>query len=347
VLLWCVVFALVASVQAQRYNALVSVTVTDLRAQPVAMNPISYQYDPLQLSQLVFAEYVHVLNQSNGWSWVEAVQQPNIVNGRWGPYKGYIQTSHLAPIANFPPYSVVVTATVAELYWRDCHFNGCISSDIRLRLSIGTWLAPMVSPNHGWIKVRVQTDKGWEFGWILASQVKQLEPHPEDQLRKALVETSRQMLGWYYFWGGRSSYISQLWDSKSVLTGVDCSGLVGTVYRTQGVLLPRDAQPMFVYSQNVTGGPSALKPGDLFFYASQQRPDHMFHVMMYIGNDQLVESSTNSTRIMEVSANFGVSVANLRWGMVVPNAAILYWGRVIKDSQQQLKDKQQSLYYWL
>jgi len=130
-------------------------------------------------------------------------------------------------------------------------------------------------------------NQGFVEGWLLANQVRPLNPVPTgDKLRQgryiistflpppptnhsflhttALVDTSKQMLGWYYFWGGRSAFIEELWDSKTVLTGVDCSGmyfplslssflrimklgLVGTVYRTQGILLPRDAQPMFVF----------------------------------------------------------------------------------------------------
>jgi len=40
---------------------LVGVTVTDLRAQPQKMQQLIYRHDPLELSQLVFNEYVNVL----------------------------------------------------------------------------------------------------------------------------------------------------------------------------------------------------------------------------------------------------------------------------------------------
>ena len=113
---------------------------------------------------------------------------------------------------------------------------------------------------------------------------------------------------------------------------------------------------LVLYSKNVTGGPGDLKAGDLFFFASPQRPDYMYvfsihphshthaqsrtlthkidryHVMMYIGNDLLVESATNSTRIMPVKDNFGVSIKDLTWGHQTPDgSAVVYWGRVIQD----------------
>ncbi len=52
-------------------------------------------------------------------------------------------------------------------------------------------------------------------------------------------------------------------------------GLVGILYKSFGIILPRDASPMFSKSQNVTGGPSDLLPGDLFFYAHKATPGHM------------------------------------------------------------------------
>ncbi len=51
------------------------------------------------------------------------------------------------------------------------------------------------------------------------------------ELRKAIVERSKQVLGWYYFWGGRSAFVSQLWDKKTILTGLDCSGHSPTLSR--------------------------------------------------------------------------------------------------------------------
>jgi len=57
--------------------------------------------------------------------------------------------------------------------------------------------------------------------------------------------------------------------------------------------------------------------------------------MMYIGNDLLVESATNSTRIMPVKDNFGVSIKDLTWGHQTPDgSAVVYWGRVIQDRDE-------------
>ena len=96
---------------------------------------------------------------------------------------------------------------------------------------------------------------------------------------------------------------------------------MGTIYKSHGILLPRDADPMFRKSQNVTD-PTALLPGDLFFFAPTGRPTvHVTHVMMYIGGDKLVESSVpsfenNSTRIVTLRERFG-------YDLQVPRPTIL------------------------
>jgi hypothetical protein len=39
------------------------------------------------------------------------------------------------------------------------------------------------------------------------------------------------------------------------------------IYRTFGLLLPRDANPIYLKARNVTGGADKLKMGDVLFQA--------------------------------------------------------------------------------
>jgi len=155
------------------------------------------------------------------------------------------------------------------------------------------------------------------------------------------VETTHKMLGWYYLWGGRSSFSPDLWNSQTQITGVDCSGLVTLAYKTAGLVLPRDSGPLFATSTNVTH-PSRLRAGDLFFFADVNHLTKIHHVMMYIGDNHLAESNfdtdmgarnNNGTRIIHVREKFGVeTVGDLMWGMVADkDSDVLYWGAVAEN----------------
>jgi len=87
-----------------------------------------------------------------------------------------------------------------------------------------------------------------------------------------------QFLGLPYLWGGRST------------KGFDCSGFTQTVLKLNGISLPRDANMQvktgieIVLDDSLTN----LKPGDLLFFGRDI--DHIFHVGIYIGNNQFIHS---------------------------------------------------------
>ncbi|MGY1813255.1 NlpC/P60 family protein [Blastococcus sp. SYSU D00820] len=87
------------------------------------------------------------------------------------------------------------------------------------------------------------------------------------------VDAALSQQGKPYAWGGSgpSSY--------------DCSGLVQYAYRAAGIELPHSSR-----MQSTMGAPvdrASLQPGDLVFYYSP-----VSHVGIYIGNGQMVHSST-------------------------------------------------------
>lgn len=93
------------------------------------------------------------------------------------------------------------------------------------------------------------------------------------------IERAAQKLGSDYKWGGKSS------------TGVDCSGLVQSAYKTLGIHLPRDT-----YMQAYTGRLAAtrwyregLQPGDLLFFVSST--GKINHTAIYTGDGQYIEAS--------------------------------------------------------
>jgi hypothetical protein len=93
-----------------------------------------------------------------------------------------------------------------------------------------------------------------------------------------IVAKAREMIGLPYVWGGT--------DPEK---GVDCSGLVQSVYQSFGIELPRLSA-----DQARSGTPVAsmadAKPGDLIAWDNSSRNNGADHIAIYIGNGQMIEA---------------------------------------------------------
>ncbi|MBP9148569.1 MAG: C40 family peptidase [Rhodoferax sp.] len=91
-----------------------------------------------------------------------------------------------------------------------------------------------------------------------------------------LVESALNLIGVPYRRGGTSTE-----------DGLDCSGLVKTVYaQTLGLILPRRADQQAAATQKIDK--TELQPGDLVFFNTMRRA--FSHVGIYIGDGQFVHA---------------------------------------------------------
>lgn len=98
------------------------------------------------------------------------------------------------------------------------------------------------------------------------------------------VDTALAQQGKPYVWGGTGP------------GGYDCSGLTWSAYQAAGIALPRTSR-----AQAGAGVPvdrAQLQPGDLIFFYSP-----VGHVGMYIGNGQMVHSSTYGQPVAVVAVD--------------------------------------------
>jgi cell wall-associated NlpC family hydrolase len=101
----------------------------------------------------------------------------------------------------------------------------------------------------------------------------------------AVVAEARKYLGLPYVWGGT--------DRQK---GVDCSGLVQSVYKSFGYDLPRISA-----DQARSGRPVAslaeAQPGDILAWDNSSRNNGADHVAIYIGNGKMIEAARPGTNV--------------------------------------------------
>lgn len=121
-----------------------------------------------------------------------------------------------------------------------------------------------------------------------------------DSLRQQVVDYALQFVGNPYVWGG-----------TSLTEGADCSGFVQAVYQNFGISIPRVSRDQSVCAEPITV--AEAQPGDLIFYAKE---GEIYHVVMYIGNGQVVHASSPEagikvSNISESQAVWAISMESL------------------------------------
>ncbi len=103
---------------------------------------------------------------------------------------------------------------------------------------------------------------------------------PASPLARHAVQVALAQLGVPYEYGAAGP------------TRFDCSGLTSFAYRAAGLTIPRTAAWQFAAdAADQFVAPTALRPGDLVFYATDPAdPATIHHVGMYLGKGLMVEA---------------------------------------------------------
>ena len=86
--------------------------------------------------------------------------------------------------------------------------------------------------------------------------------------------------------------VPYVWSASSPGYGFDCSGLTMWSWGQAGVSLPHSADDQYYSIEHIPF--SELQPGDLIFYAAG---GYIYHVVMYIGNGQVIQAIQTGTTI--------------------------------------------------
>ena len=167
------------------------------------------------------------------------------------------------------------------------------SEEVLLTAEAGDEYEVLEDLGNGWVRVQVMDTEGY----LPVSENAEISQVDEDEMeaiqnealtssmsykRQQLVDYALQILGGSYRYGGSDPN-----------TGVDCSGFIRYIMQNgAGVSMNRSSGSQAQQGSAISA--DEMQPGDLIFYGSGSRINH---VGMYIGNGQIVHASTEATGI--------------------------------------------------
>lgn len=153
------------------------------------------------------------------------------------------------------------------------------------------------------------------LGWVDQYTAAAKDPDLKNVTGKVrtVIEAALSQRGVPYSWGGGNasgkSYgicCSPSGKSGTTIKGFDCSGLTQYAYAKVGISLPRVAAAQVGVGQRIPAslGTSALKAGDLVFYATAPgRDSTIYHVGIYVGGGKMVNAPRPGTVVRLDSVN--------------------------------------------
>lgn len=271
----------------------------NLRSDTVEFQGPSKEHDFIQESQILFGERLVLLEEEGPWKRVEAVEQ--------GSYEGWIHCESLKEFSE----NKNLEKLIVQKNWLAIQ----VPQRGSIKIPLGSILYGNEEADH------YQT----AYGRFSKQELMPFKEISDIQLaRNQLVRRAQSFLDQPYFWGGMTPYDPQ----NPHCTSFDCSGLVHICYRLVGKSILRNSRQQYSNCRQV----SELLPGDLIFTEKLQRPNYISHVMLYEGNQVLIESTEDTMNIRKISfkEKYGQEVQNFKQGLIIGNYKF-FFGSIFTD----------------
>ena len=291
--------------------------VIDLRSQPTANTAnLPALENKFQITQLLLGEHIiaheeFIDSYQTKWLRINTLQQEYFYEPlMWHGFPGWIKADGAIQIDTFPTYNLVIKSYLANIF--DNQNNKIFT------LSIGTRLFGQRYNESIW-KITLPDKK---TAFIKDSDIYFITPtiqESTEDLRKSIIKTTFKFLNNWYSWGGRSAQ-----NNDFGISSVDCSALINLSFLSHGLQIPRMSHEQFLRSEPIENC-KKLQPGDLIFFSPiKEEAKRMNHVMMYLGNNLLIEAT---------GADFMVTrITSFDKRMGQPCNGLLNNGDIVKDA---------------
>lgn len=243
---------------------IINLSVANIRSKPEHPEELS--------TQALMGMPVRILKEKSGWYLIQTPDE----------YLGWVDNDG---IELYTLDEMIKWINSKKIIYTE--FFGFVYSDKRFTKKISDIVAgcmvELIKANKNFFEVKLPDGR---IGFIKKDEAKLFDDWIKslDFTAQSVINTSMQMIGFPYLWGGTS------------IKGFDCSGFVKTIFFLNGLILPRDANQQDVVGEEVPFDVelSELKPGDLIFFgrrASETRPERITHVGMYLGDKKFIHSS--------------------------------------------------------
>lgn len=235
-----------------RTTGVVNVAVGNLRREP--------RHGAELVDQAILGTRLSILRERRGWYQVKTEWQ----------YIGWMTGSSIAFRETLPEPDVRVRVNLAAI--REA---ASPASPLRLQAPFGAAFESVVK-RGAYREIRLPDGTS---AFIAEGDIESIPEAAASPDGGRLVSTASRFQGLPYLWGGNSS------------SGFDCSGFTQTVFREQGITLPRDANMQIRLGADVdtTGNFSQLRAGDLLYFGPN--PDRITHVALSLGGARMIHAS--------------------------------------------------------
>ena len=234
------------------------------------------------VTQALLGESCEILDQNEDWSFIQ----------KWDNYKGWVhnffgvksETPYKYTHYSFNLSSPLYNESRSEIV-RYIYFNSLLKID---------------SDKNGYKVILPDGIIGWTDDRFHTK-------HPTPT-RDNILKTAERFLGTPYRWGGKTP------------SGMDCSGLVQTVFKSAGVNLPRDAHQQKEFLKNAQVDLEESETGDLLFFSENGSVTHVaictgkmgfINARGWVRKESLDENAYNFNKKLKSLFCSAVNVLNL------------------------------------